>query len=1013
MAQTPTYNQLGLLESSGITRSLISLLLVCVGLSADAQRLETLSIPGVKCPVVSMNGTWKFRPDTRAEAPEASLVASGADIQVPGEVEMQGWDIAFDHPFLYFREAVIPKDFAGKRILLRFDGVYSYARLWVNDQFIRKHHGGFTRWEADITRVVKPGEQCRIRLEVTDRADDISWGSTYAHHQIGGILRDVTLYALPQESVTSLRIKTDFDDRYQDAQLDVSARIQVDQPGSVYFTLLDPAGRKVKLPSTELRLTAGQTNIQWSAQVSKPLEWEAERPQLYTLQLELRRGRSKSYSFSEKIGFRKVEVRGNQFLVNGHTVKLRGTCRQEVHPLLGRTSTEEYARKDVLLAKEANINFIRTSHYPPSERFLQLCDEYGIFVESESAVCFVDRTYQPIESENNPAYTERYLSQLEEMVASHRNHPSVVLWSIANESSFGTNLLKSYQWLKQNEPTRPVMFSWPKTVPDGIRCFDVLSSHYPNLDGTQSSYEVPLSGFSYPHAPVIFDEWSHLPCYVFHTLQEDPGIREFWGQSLDKMWTAVFDSPAAGGAIWCMIDDTFMLPPTFTLSEADKRLCKENVGPCVGYGQWGLAAPWRRKKPEFWSVKKAYSPVRILRTALTDFQRHKPLEIPIRNRFDVTNLKELELRWSYHGRECRCPGPALAPHATGVLVLPARDWQAGGRIDIAFHGSNGELVDQERLTLGISRSEQTNFVAAQQGCVRVSEQEGQIIIRGDEFVIPIDKKTGLIRRATSRGLVVIESGPYLNFITSDGKADQDGNLVPQSVRDQDWQMGAMRVLGMDERASVQVEGQSGNVPVRYTYRLEQAGILAIDFAAGAPSNACLHEAGLKFRVTTELDQISWRREAYWSVYPPGHLGAPEGWAALNALVPRTAYRRVPVPAWGQDPVDYFLFGASGTPPEGALVPLARALKENVWSYCLTSARRGGGLEIVSPESSLACRVNRTVTDGLFLYVNQQWDYQEHGWGNYTKRIKPAPIAGTIRMRLGKGLRAQLPAALPR
>ena len=171
MAQTPTYNQLGLLESSGITRSLISLLLVCVGLSANAQRLETLSIPGVKRPAVSLNGTWKFRPDTRADAPEASRVASGADIQVPGEVEMQGWDLTFDRPFLYFREAAIPKDFAGKRILLRFDGVYSYARLWVNDQFIREHHGGFTRWEADITHVVKPGKPCRIRLEVTDRAE--------------------------------------------------------------------------------------------------------------------------------------------------------------------------------------------------------------------------------------------------------------------------------------------------------------------------------------------------------------------------------------------------------------------------------------------------------------------------------------------------------------------------------------------------------------------------------------------------------------------------------------------------------------------------------------------------------------------------------------------------------------------------------------------------------------------------------------------------------------------------
>lgn len=991
---------LGRFEPSGTSRGLISLLLLCVGLNANAQRLETLGIPGVKRPVVSLNGTWKFRPNTSAEDPEASLVARGADIQVPGEVEMQGWDVAFDRPFLYFREAAVPKDFAGKWILLRFDGVYSYARLWVNDRFIRDHHGGFTRWEADVTGVVTPGEACRIRLEVTDRADDISWGSTYAHHQIGGILRDVTLYALPQECVTSLKIHTDFDAGYEDARLEVAGNIHVDQPGSLSFMLLDPSGAKVPLPSHELPVTAGQTNIQWSTQLAKPLKWEAERPQLYTLHCEFRRGSSKLYSFSERIGFRKIEVRGNQLLVNGHTVKLRGTCRQEVHPLLGRTSTEEYARKDVRLAREANINFIRTSHYPPSEEFLRLCDEYGIFVESESAVCFVDRTYQPVETENNPAYTERYLSQLEEMVASHRNHPSVILWSIANESNYGTNLLKSYQWLREHEPTRPVMFSWPKTMPEGVRCYDVLSSHYPNLDGTSASFEVPLKQFCSGEMPVIFDEWVHLPCYIFHTLQEDPGIREFWGQSLDKMWTAVFDSPAAGGAIWCMIDDTFMLPRTFTLSEADKRLCKENVGPCVGYGQWGLADPWRRKKPEFWSVKKAYSPVRLLETRLAAFEPRRPLELPIHNRFDVTDLKEIQVRWSYQGRQHRCPGPALAPHARGVLSLEPCDWRAGGGIDIAFYGRDAELIDQERVILGAPVRVTTQPAATSKSRLVVAESEDLFTVTGEGFVIPIDKKTGLIRQASSLHSVVVESGPFVNFITSDGKANQDGNLIPASINAKDWRFGKLSRSGQAENTVLEVEGDYGGIAAHYTYRFRGDG-MTIDYSVGAPTNAFLHEAGLTFRVGNALDTVRWDRESYWSVYPPGHLGAPEGRAAFNSPVGRAVYRAAPKAEWSHDPVDYFLFGDSGAPIRKALAPLARALKQNVRSYSLTPSRGGGVLEVVSPECNLACRVNRTADDGLILHVNQQWDYPELGWGNYTKRIKPTPIGGTIRLRLGK------------
>jgi len=983
-------------------RSLISIVLACVALGAHAQRLDTLRISGVKRPVLSLNGTWKFRPDTRAEEPEASLAASGASILVPGEVEMQGWDIAFDRPFLYFKEVTIPADFAGKRILLRFDGVYSDARLWVNGHFLREHHGGFTRWESDITSVAKPGEICRIRLEVTDRGDDISWGSTYAHHQIGGILRDVTLYALPPECLTSLKINTDFDDQYQDARLEVAARIQIEQPARLTFTLLDPAGIPVRLSNRELSLTAGQTNIQWSARVPHPSQWEAEHPRLYTLQCELRRRTSLLYSFSEKIGFRKVEVRGDQLLVNGHAIKLRGTCRQEVHPLLGRASTSEFARKDVLLAKEANINFIRTSHYPPPEEFLRLCDEYGIFVESESAVCFVDRTYQPTETENNPAYTERYLSQLQEMVASHRNHPSVILWSIANESNYGTNLLKSYQWLKQNEPTRPVMFSWPKTVPAGVRCFDVLSSHYPNLDGTQSSYEVPLSGFSYQQAPVIFDEWVHLPCYIFHTLQEDPGIREFWGQSLDNMWTAVFDSPATGGAIWCMIDDTFMLPASFTLSEIDRRLCKENVGPSVGYGQWGLADPWRRKKPEFWSVKKAYSPVRILETRPANFASRHPLELPIHNRFDATDLREVQVRWSYQGRKFRCPGPAVAPHTRGVLVLEPCDWRAGGAIDLGFYGPGGELLDQERLTLVAPAAAPVGFAAPPPGSLQITEQADQITVSGEGFVIPIDKKTGLIRRASSHDSVVIESGPYVNFITSDGKANQDGNLIPSSVREQDWRFAGMRVAGANAATVIEVEGHVGDLAARYTYRFEAKGIMAIDYSVGAPANACLHEAGLKFRLGSELATLGWNRQSYWSVYPPGHLGAPQGNAAFKPPAVRAKYRQAPVQDWGLDPADFFLFGLSGVPSARALTPLARSLKENVSSYRLGSDGGTGVLEVVAPQADLACRVNRDPDDSLVLYIDQQWDYPELGWGNFTKRIKPAPLTGTIRLRLGNG-----------
>jgi hypothetical protein len=233
---------------------------------------------------------------------------------------------------------------------------------------------------------------------------------------------------------------------------------------------------------------------------------------------------------------------------------------------LGRVSTPEYELKDVLLAKESNMNYIRTSHYPPTDNFLQLCDEYGIYVEDETAVCFIINYriegYKAAEnSQSDPAYTDRYLSQLEEMVENHRNHPSVVIWSIGNESIYGTNFKKSYDWVKANDKTRPVMFSYPGSAPDSIKPYDILSMHYPGYKGDLDQYGKITKGFGFQEMPVIFDEWAHVACYDNETIIEDPNIRDFWGQSLDKMWAKTFDADGGlGGAIWGMIDETFMLP---------------------------------------------------------------------------------------------------------------------------------------------------------------------------------------------------------------------------------------------------------------------------------------------------------------------------------------------------------------------------------------------------------------------------------------------------------------------
>ncbi len=282
-------------------------------------------------------------------------------------------------------------------------------------------------------------------------------------------------------------------------------------------------------------------------------------PHLYTLVTTLSEGNETVLIRSDRVGFREVAVDGNRLLVNGKPVKLRGADRHDIHPVLGRTTTPELDREDVLLAKEANMNFIRTSHYPPSESFLRYCDEYGLYVEDETAICFVhthraEKYQETGTSQDDPDFTHRYLSQLEEMVDNHRNHPSVIIWSIGNENSYGSNFLKSYQWIKDTDLTRPVIYSYPGQVPDSLRIYDILSIHYPSWTGDREQYGFNIMGFEYAPMPVLFDEWAHVACYNKPTLLADPNVRNFWGQSLDSMWTYLFE--ADGGLRRCdMVHD--------------------------------------------------------------------------------------------------------------------------------------------------------------------------------------------------------------------------------------------------------------------------------------------------------------------------------------------------------------------------------------------------------------------------------------------------------------------------
>lgn len=702
-------------------------------------------LAGVETPAVLLSGTWQFRysPDSKWDK-----------IQVPGEPAMQGYAIEHDKPFTYRKSFTVPADYAGKHTILRFDGVYSHARLFVNGTFVREHHGGFTRWDTDVTPFVRPGKKNEIRLEVTDRLDDISYASGYAHHPIGGILRDVTLFALPETCLYDFYAETHLDAAYEDAVLKIGYSSPVVGGAEVAYTLADPSGRRYPLAQSRFPLKEGGNMNELP--VKNPLKWDAEHPNLYTLTVTLSKDGKEIGRFDRRIGFRDVKIEKDRMLVNGMPVKLRGACRHDIHPTLGRTTTAELDSLDVILFKRSNMNFVRTSHYPPTERFLEYCDRYGIYVESETAVCFVDtyrqKNYAPGKTQDSAGFTPRYLSQCREMVKSFRSHPSILFWSIGNESVYGTNFQQCWDWVKATDKTRPVIFSYPGSVGEKEPVYDILSMHYQDVNGNLNQWNRSTRGFQGEGIPALFDEWAHPACYTYATLQEDPNIREFWGHSIERMWSGLFDAPGGlGGAIWGYVDETFMLPEpkvgtAFWKEFARTAKPEDYQGKCVGYGEWGIVDVWRREKPEFWATKKAYSPVRLMTTEVASFLSGQRLLLPLYNRFDHTDLDEIKIRYTYKGVEKELPAPSIAPHQKGLLVIPAETWEEGELLSICFYTATDELLDAEQVSLGsdyhvrLADSEASPV----NGVLQVEETAGMMTIKGDGFEIPFSKETGLI-----------------------------------------------------------------------------------------------------------------------------------------------------------------------------------------------------------------------------------------------------------------------------
>lgn len=916
------------------------------------------TISGVHVPVASLAGAWRFTAAPPSEFWKEDVDTSAwSNVDMPNEFATLGYQITPNREYPCRRKIHIPADYENQRIFLRFDGVYGYARVWINGVYLRDHFGGFTSWDCEITDHVKAGQDADLVVGVTDRSDDISQASYYAKHSIAGIIRDVRLFAVPHNHLRTLITTSALDAQHKNGVIGLVAEFSSQEftSAQLVFTLTDGTGKSIAMQPGSLSLDRQVKQTVQEIVVPVPKRWDSEHPNLYDLEVSVVINEKAVETLRRRIGFRSVKRIGNQLLVNGQPVKLRGVCRHSIHPVYGRAVPVEFDEIDAALLRAANINFVRTSHYPPTEQFLDACDKHGIYIEEETAVCW---SALDGGASSNPEFGDRFISQFQEMIARDRDHASVLFWSLGNESHWGENFAVEHRFAVEHDPSRPTIFSYPDTTPLATTCFDIYSKHYAEFDSDLRSDTYPL----------LNDEFAHVSCYNLDTLRRDPGVRNFWGESIRRFGDKfISEDGCLGGSIWAGIDEVFLLPD----------------GP-VGYGPWGVIDGWRRTKPEYWLTKKAYSPTRIEDRPVAAPEKGKALIIPVKNAFDHTNLQDVDIRWTVGADSGRLESIDVVPHESGYLEIPPRNWKTGDAVQLEFH-ARGILVDQFRLAIDPPAPSVPKPQAAP---ASLSTGGDNLLVKGPHFTVTVSRSTGLISEALFDGQVILKGGPYVDLGA--------GPLLSH------WLLRNCKASTNGETVTILTAGECKHgegiesIPVEFEIEIDGRGLISTKYRVKEelPANSQL---GVAYLLPANVEKLTWYREALWSVYPEDHIGRPKGAAMKVTNHQAPVYAKKPEWPWSEDMGDFFLWGKES--PGVQASNDFRSLKENIWYAACSLA---GSSIRARAEASADIAVRASVLPGglVSFSLYNYWPYPDLGWGNFKgPSAAPAVTSREVKLRL--------------
>jgi hypothetical protein len=818
-------------------------------------------------------------------------------MEAPGEWAVQGAVVESTSAAGYRRCFTAPESWRGHRVKLRCDGVYSDAKIWINGQEAGAHLGGFTAFELDVTRLVQPGKNL-IALSVRSNsiADKLASGIKYGTHDLGGITRKIYLIAVPELNVADVYIRTVFDENYRNAKLIAQVRVANESAKSIEgagLTLnLRDGTRKVQAAAILLpTINPGVVITQEIAlEVTAPRKWDPEHPHLYELACSLTIAGKPAETVARHAGFRQIEVRGNEVYVNGHPIKLRGVNRHEADPLRGRSLLGDIWRKDVELFRAMNCNLIRTSHYPPAQELIDVCDELGMFVEVEAPFCWAP--------DNNSPDALAYTIQAEiETVLRDRSHPCVLLWSVGNESHpWGRNFEIAHRdFMRPLDSSRPYLFeisSGDDLQQNPPLDIDVL--HYPGFAGPGLAAQNPR--------PVFFGEFAHLNSYNRSELLTDPGLRDVWGLGVAQMWEKMLASRGClGGAIWSGVDDLFIMPD----------------GGAVGYGDWAPLDAWRRPRPEYWHLKKTFSPVRIDENSIAHCGGG--ISIRVENRQLFSDLSEVRFEWSLglQRGEATTNG---SPGSIGRLLIPVHR-SDGETLDLRAIDSRGVLVDEWRFAKAASPE-----CLVSHGTAGFSRTSGIIRISAGGTVFEMDAATGMLASVSNGSTNLDLDGPTLMLLPLRREADSkvsfgghQNRFLPEPLRQAEnsalprleppapfnvtcshWQPGSISAREVDGCVEVRIPGKYTEAAGEFTLRFSGDGKLRIEYDFTLNAEISPRQTGLVFRLPAQFDTLAWRRTAQWPFYPDDHIGRPHGRAGAFPTTPALWRRSAPAWSWASD-----------------------------------------------------------------------------------------------------------------